>query len=76
LKKLLYLNLVGTKVTAAGVTALKYNPGLSSIYLYQTNVAKKDYVALQRAFPKTKLDSGGYKVIDLPTDTIIVRSKK
>ena len=76
LKKLLYLNLVGTKVSAAGVTILKDISGLNSIYLYQTNVAKGDYAALQKAFPKTAIDSGGYKVMDLPTDTIIVRSKK
>jgi len=76
LRKLLYLNLVGTKVTVTGVTTLKDIPGLSSIYLYQTNVAKGDYAALQKAFPKTTIDSGGYKVMDLPTDTIIVRSKR
>ena len=76
LRKLLYLNLVGTKVTVTGVTTLKDIPGLSSIYLYQTNVAKGDYAALQKAFPKTTIDSGGYKVMDLPTDTIIVRSKQ
>lgn len=76
LNKLLYLNLVGTKVTAAGVTTLKEMPALNSIYLYQTNVAKSDYPILQKAFPKTTIDSGGYKVMDLPTDTIIVRSKK
>jgi len=76
LKKLIYLNLVGTKVTAAGVTVLKDLPALNSIYLYQSNVAKGDYAALQKTFPKTTIDSGGYKVMDLPTDTIIVRSKK
>lgn len=76
LKNLIYLNLVGTKVTAAGVTVLKELPKLNSIYLYQTNVAKTDYATLQKIFPKTMIDTGGYKVMELPTDTIIVRSKK
>lgn len=74
LKKLVYLNLVGTKVTAAGVTALKNIATLKSIYLYQSNVVKADFMTLQKAFPKAILDSGGYKVMTLPTDTIIVRS--
>jgi hypothetical protein len=74
LKKLVYVNLVGTKVTGAGVMALKELPALQSIYLYQTNVAKADFSALQKAFPKASIDSGGYKVMSLPTDTIIVKS--
>jgi uncharacterized membrane protein len=76
LNKLLYLNLVGTKVTVEGVMALKDIAGLHSIYLYQTNVEKGDYATLQKTFPRSTIDSGGYKVSDLPTDTIIVRSKK
>ncbi|HEY4937280.1 MAG TPA: c-type cytochrome domain-containing protein [Puia sp.] len=76
IKKLQYLNLVGTKVTVSGVLQLKELKSLQSLYLFQTNVNKGDWVALQKAFPKTKIDSGGYSVPMLPTDTIVVKVKK
>ncbi len=73
LDSLQYLNLVGTEVTARGLITLKALPKLHSIYLYQTRIGRNDWELLFRAFPKTKLDSGGYSVPFLPTDTAIVR---
>jgi uncharacterized membrane protein len=75
LQNLQYLNLVGTKVTAQGVLQLK-GLTLLSLYLYRTNVNKADWAALQNMFPKTRIDSGGYSVAMLVTDTIIVKAKK
>ncbi|MDP4261414.1 MAG: c-type cytochrome domain-containing protein [Bacteroidota bacterium] len=76
LQKLQYLNLVGTRVTAAGVLQLKEIKTLLSLFLYQTNVSKADWPALQNAFPKTQVDSGGYSLETLPTDTMEVKAKK
>lgn len=76
LNKLQSLSLVGTKVTAKGILQLQSIKGLQSIYLYQTGVNKNDWPALQKAFPKTEIDSGGYVVPLLSTDTTIVKAPK
>ena len=70
------LNLVGTKTSVAGIMKLKSLENLKSIYLYETLVNKKDWEALKAAFPKTSLDSGGYRVPLLTTDTSIVKPPK
>jgi hypothetical protein len=76
LQGLQYLNLVGTKVTLQGILQLKGLKSLHSLYLYQTNIDKADWTRLQNTFPKTRIDSGGYLVTLLPTDTIRVKEKK
>lgn len=70
------LNLVGTKITIAGVMQLKGLKNLQSLYLYQTQVEKKDWEQLRKAFSKVSLDSGGYTVPFIETDTILVKPKK
>jgi len=76
LQNLRYLNLVGTAVTEKGVLQLKDLKSLRSIYLYQTMVKKSEWNDLKKAFPKTLIDSGGYTVPFLPTDTIEVKPPK
>ena len=76
LLNLRYLNLVNTRVTAQGILQLKAMPKLESLYLYKTQVAKNEWVTLQKSFPKAKLDSGGYIVPTLVTDTTEVKVKK
>ncbi|HET9823773.1 MAG TPA: c-type cytochrome domain-containing protein [Chitinophagaceae bacterium] len=76
LQNLRYLNLVSTAVTSQGVMQLKSLRNLRSIYLYQTAVKKTEWRDLKRAFPKTLIDSGGYTVPFLPTDTIEVKPPK
>jgi len=76
LENLQYLNLVGTAVTEKGVLQLKDLKNIRSIYLYQTGVKKSDWNDLKKAFPKTLIDSGGYTVPFLPTDTIEVKPPK
>lgn len=69
------LNLVGTKVTAEGVMALKDLKSLQAVYLYQTNISRKDWDVLQKAFPGTQIDSGGYSIPYMETDTMVVKPK-
>ena len=76
LEDLRYLNLVGTAVTEKGIMQLKDLKNLRSIYLYQTGVKKSGWKDLKKAFPKTLIDSGGYTVPFLPTDTIEVKPPK
>jgi len=70
------LNLVGTKVTAAGVSQLKDLTGIRYLYLYQTNVDKSSWAILKKTFPKAIVDSGGYVVPMLPSDTTEVKEAK
>jgi len=76
LSNLQYLNLVATKITAQGILQLKGLEKLQSMFLYQTPVKKEEWAALKAAFPKTQIDSGGYLVETLPTDTVQVKAKK
>ena len=73
LKELKYLNLVGTKVTAKGLTSLKDLKKLKGLYLYQTQVEKSEWANLQKMFPKTHIDSGGYQVPTLESDTTVLK---
>jgi len=69
------LNLVGTKVTAEGVMTLKGLKSMQAVYLYQTNVSRQDWSKLQKAFPGTQIDSGGYSIPYMETDTMVVKPK-
>jgi hypothetical protein len=74
LANLRYLNLTGTAVGAADIDKLKGLPKLAALYFYQTKVGRVDWAGLQREFPRTMLDSGGYAIPFLATDTAIVRA--
>ena len=73
LPELRYLNLVATKVTSAGVKQLTGLTNLHSLYLYQTGVSKENWQELEKQFPNTKLDSGGYIVPLLESDTTVLK---
>jgi mono/diheme cytochrome c family protein len=76
LKKLQYLNLVETGITEQGLLHLKELPQLRTIYLYQTKIGKNDWSSVRNQFTKTVLDTGGYDVPFLETDTIVVKPPK
>jgi len=76
LQQLQSLNLVGTSVTVEGVEKLKSMKHLRSIYLFQTRVAKKDWQRLAQTFPGVTLDSGGYTIPFIASDTVIVKAPK
>ncbi len=68
--QLQYLNLVGTKVTAKGLTQLTGLKNLQQLYLYQTSISGPDWIYLKKIFPKTFIDTGGYKIQQLDSDTV------
>jgi uncharacterized membrane protein/mono/diheme cytochrome c family protein len=76
LQQLQLLNLAGTKITAAGLLPLKNAKQLQSVYFYRTGIKNTDWALLQKAFPKVKLDSGGYQVPLFETDTMLVQPPK
>jgi hypothetical protein len=73
LNKLQTLSITGTGVTAQGIIQLQKLKDLQSIYLYQTKVNNNDWAKLNKAFPKAAIDTGGYKVPLLVTDTSVVK---
>ena len=73
LSNLQYLNLVGTKVTTQGLIELKGLQRLQAVYLYKTFINPSDWPTLKNNFPKVTLDTGGYSVPFLETDTMIVK---
>ena len=73
LKQLVSLNLVGTPVTEKGLEQLKDLQELHSLFLYQTRVDRKSWPVLGRLLPKAGIDSGGYFVPLLKTDTELVK---
>ena len=75
LKKLRLLNLAGTSVSAGGLAALRDLPGLQKIYLFKTEVKTSDWPALRQIFPKTSLDTGGYWLEQIPSDTARLRAR-
>jgi Leucine-rich repeat (LRR) protein len=68
-----YLNLVGTKVTGNGIMQLKDLSKLQAIYIYKTFITTAEWPTLKNTFPNVTLDTGGYYVPILETDTTIVK---
>jgi hypothetical protein len=75
LTRLQYLNLVDTHISTNGFMQLKTLKELAKIYLAQTNVSKTSWPQLTKNFPKAIIDSGGYTVTNLPTDTQLLKPK-
>lgn len=73
LPELRYLNLTGTAVDEAAVRSLSRARKLREVFLYQTKVAVSSWPSLQAAFTHTVLDSGGYHLTPLTSDTALVR---
>ncbi len=75
LKQLQYLNLVGTPISIKGILSLESLTNLKTLYVYQSALKKEDWSTLKSKLPNVTLDSGGYHVPSLATDTVIVKPK-
>jgi len=76
LSKLTYLNLVGTAVTSKGLNQLKSLKDLRQIFLYQTAISEAEFSQLSKLFPKAVIDTGGYKLQFLESDTVELKSAR
>jgi hypothetical protein len=74
-QKLQRLNLSGTAVTAQGLAHLREIPALQQLFLFQAQVKSSDWATLKSYFPKTQIDTGGYAVPTLATDTTVLKKK-
>ena len=72
LKELVYLNLVGTKVTVSGLKKINKLQKLESLYLFQTGIDRSEFESIQLIFPNTRIDSGNYFVPILESDTTVL----
>lgn len=73
LTQLQYLNLTGTNVTMRGILQLKELKNLQELYLYKSGVSAAAYATLKQLFPTTKIDTGGYKLQMIASDTLLVK---
>ena len=73
LQHLRSLNIVGTAISSKGLQALQKLKSLQSVYMYQSKVTVADWPALKKTFPNTVLDSGGYSLQKLMTDTVFLK---
>jgi uncharacterized membrane protein/mono/diheme cytochrome c family protein len=76
LNRLQYLNVAGNTITAAGLEQLKDIKPLKNLYVYKTGVSAAGFASLKKVFPQAVIDTGGYKVPVLSTDTTLVTSPK
>lgn len=71
LQQLQYLNLSGTAISSKGPAQLAGLKMLERLYLYNIAGARFDLAALKKQLPKTIIDTGGYKVPVLESDTTV-----
>lgn len=73
LQQLQYINLSGTRLSPAGPLLLAGLPTLKNLYLYNITGARFDLIALRKLLPKATIDTGGYKVPMLESDTMVLK---
>ena len=75
LAELNYLNLVGTKLTDKGLSYLSGMKKMKDIFVYQTDVTAKGLADFTTKLPDTHVDTGGYLLPQLASDTIVFKRK-
>lgn len=74
LTQLQYLNLASTNISAEGLSSLGTLKNLKRLYIFQTNIKGEQFSSLQKIFPHAAIDTGGYTVQYLQTDTMLVKA--
>lgn len=75
LPELRYFNLVGTSVSDATLLKLNEMKNIRKVYLYNTRVTRKGIDSVQDRLPTLEIDTGGYDLPKLTTDTLVYRRK-
>lgn len=71
ISNLQYVNLSDTQVTAAGFKQLLQNKNLRELYVFNSKASAEDIKILMTSNPDVHVDTGGYQLPELATDTII-----
>jgi hypothetical protein len=74
LNQLQYLNLVGTTISSKALLQINEWTKLSQLYLGSTHLLTSELIAIQSKYSKTEVDTGGYRVATLVTDTQLVKA--
>ncbi|MBO9728815.1 MAG: hypothetical protein J7623_09275 [Chitinophaga sp.] len=69
--ELRYLNLAGTAVAGESLTSLQKNKKLQQVFLYQSGVSPAAVAELRKYMPKLTIDTGGYHLPLLASDTTV-----
>ncbi|HEY5919304.1 MAG TPA: DUF2231 domain-containing protein [Chryseolinea sp.] len=75
LKRLTSLNLVGNQVSNEGLLHIERLEKLEKVYLFQTEISHEGVDKLVKDRPKLEIDTGGYEMPQLVTDTLVFKSK-
>jgi hypothetical protein len=69
LKNLLYLNLTRAEIRNENLSVVKSLGSLKTLHLFQCNISSQAYQDLKNFLPNVKIDTGGYFVPTLASDT-------
>jgi hypothetical protein len=70
------INLVGTKITDAGLVALSQIKSLERVYCYGTGITKAGVESALLVRPRMVIDTGGYELPMRITDTLVYKAAK
>ncbi len=76
LSQLQFLNLSATGITGKGLSAIIGLKNLKQLFLYKTAVHREELTSVKKQFPAASIDTGGYQLAFLATDTMIEKRKK
>jgi hypothetical protein len=74
LKQLAYLNLVGTRISSSVLLQLNGWTKMQQIFLASTSIPTSELIAIQSKYAKAAIDTGGYRIAALVTDTQLVKA--
>jgi uncharacterized membrane protein len=75
LRGLQVLNITGNKVTAQGLNQLKNLEELKKVYVFNTSVKPADWPQLRETLKRVDIDTGGYRLPMLASDTTEVMNR-
>jgi uncharacterized membrane protein len=70
------LNVSQTKINAEGLKNLSGLKNLKKLFLFGNGISVASYNLLQKQFVNVIIDTGGYKLQSLASDTMLVKAKK
>lgn len=71
-----YLNISGTAISEKGLELLPELKHLHYLYLYQVPLTAEAYNEMKQKLPAATIDTGGYNVPMLQSDTTLVKAKE